>query len=193
MTDQATQYQQTLDAWKDDKPALTVELARRYFAQHPGEPALLHILGKALASLARYEEAEAALLRALELCSADKEYRIQRSIGELKADAGCLAEAEDRFRQAIASNTLHASAYIYLGAMLAGLGRLGKAEEWHRAGTQCTEGVVEEAFLNLGLVLRGQGRYTEAAECFAHALALCPGYDEARAAAEDVADVLAEA
>ena len=40
-------------------------------------------------------------------------------------------------------------------------GKLVQAEATHRRATQCSHGQIDEAYHNLGLVLRGQGRLGE--------------------------------
>ena len=58
-------------------------------------------------------------------------------------------------------------------------------------GTRCSKGCVDEAYLNLGLVLRAQERYTEALECFKKALELTPDYELAITGKSDMENVIA--
>ena len=60
----------------------------------------------------------------------------------------------------------------------------------YRRAVQCHKGCVDEAWYNLGLVLRALERYDEALECFGRALAIDPQYKDARLAKRDVAKVL---
>ena len=66
--------------------------------------------------------------------------------------------AQRWYHQSIESSPHSAHGHIYLGAMLARCGRLNEAEAADRRGTLCKTGAVDEAFLNLGLVLRAQER-----------------------------------
>jgi tetratricopeptide (TPR) repeat protein len=50
---------------------------------------------------------------------------------------------------------------------------------------------VDEAYFNLGLVLRAQERYQEALACFEKALELTPDYREAITAKSDVEKAIA--
>lgn len=50
----------------------------------------------------------------------------------------------------------------------------------------CPEGCIDEAYHNLGLILRAQGRLREAADCFRRAIELDPEYDNAKEALDDV-------
>ena len=75
---------------------------------------------------------------------------------------------------------------IFLGGVLATQGRLHDAEEVHRLAIASVEGCIDEAYLNLGLVLRAQERFPEAADCFREAIRLDPEYRAARRALRDV-------
>ena len=70
--------------------------------------------------------------------------------------------------------------------MLAKQGRLHDAEDTHRKAVACTRGCIDEAYLNLGLILRARERFAEAAECFREALRRDPDYRAARRALRDV-------
>jgi tetratricopeptide (TPR) repeat protein len=97
------------------------------------------------------------------------------------------AEAEPWFRKAIEINPEEVSSYIFLGACQARQGKLKDAEDTHRAATQWKDSfLLDEAYHNLGLVLRGQDRWVEAAECFRKAIEITPTYADALAALEDV-------
>ena len=74
--------------------------------------------------------------------------------------------------------------------MLALKGRLREAERAHRAATRCPEGCIDEAYLNLGLVLRAQERFEEASRCLREAIRLDPKYRVAREELRDVEGML---
>ncbi|HUG94219.1 MAG TPA: tetratricopeptide repeat protein, partial [Planctomycetaceae bacterium] len=105
-------------------------------------------------------------------------------------ERGELAPAELWYRRALDAGPHAAQPHIYLGGFLARRGRLEEAEDVHRRGTGCSHGPVDEAWLNLGLVLRAQERFNEALKCFEAALRLDPDYGKAATAAEDVRRVL---
>ena len=60
------------------------------------------------------------------------------------------------------------------------------AEESHRAAIACDQDLTDEAYLNLGFVLRAQERFAEAADCFREAISIDPDYRLARRALRDV-------
>jgi Flp pilus assembly protein TadD len=114
-------------------------------------------------------------------------------LGRMDVQRGNLVEACAWFEKAIILRPDHATPRIMLGCVLADLGELDAAETAHRSATACTGGgCIDEAFFNLGLILRAKQRYAEAFECFERAIQLDPHYSLAIAAREDVAGVLLE-
>ncbi|MGO9601510.1 MAG: tetratricopeptide repeat protein [Isosphaeraceae bacterium] len=173
-------------AHKADLPALTVARAEAFLRDHPDCGPAWKILGSALLDLARHDAAQAALKRALALCPSEKLWIPLSEMGHLHRARGQLKAAAAWYRQAIDAAPQEASPHIYLGGVLARSGQLSEAEASQRAAIRCTLDCREEAYLNLGLVLRAQGRYEEAATCFEQALALSPKYAAARKALRDV-------
>jgi tetratricopeptide (TPR) repeat protein len=170
--------------------ATQIELLKRFVRDYPRHGGGWHSLGRRLTDVSRFTEAEHALRKALRLCPREKRLFVYRSIGTLFGHRGDDAAAERWFRKAIAHSSDDAQGYIYLGGMLARLGRLDEAEAVHRKGTHCKAGCIDEAFLNLGYVLRAKERYSEAFGCFDRALAIDPKYKSARVARRDVGRVL---
>lgn len=166
--------------------ALTIRYARRYLADYPDHGPGWLLLGIALVELARYEEAEQALAKAIEHCPPEKRQIPLSHLGHLFRESGDYDQATVWYRRAIAADPADATYHIYLGAVLAKQGRLHEAEEAHRAAVDCAEGCIDEAYLNLGLVLRAQERFHDAADCFREAIHLDPEYRAARRALRDV-------
>jgi tetratricopeptide (TPR) repeat protein len=173
-------------AHKADMPALTVARAREFVRDYPDCGPAWKILGSALLDLARHDEARAALKRALAVCPPEKLWIPLSEMGHLHRARGEFKAAAAWYRQAIDAAPQEASPHIHLGGVLARVGHLKGAEAAHRAAIQCTLGCHDEAYLNLGLVLRAQGRCEEAAICFEQALALDPKHVTARRALRDV-------
>ena len=140
--------------------------------------------------LARYAEARASYERALALLPPEDHERIFRQLGMLAQDQANIQEAEGWYRRAIEALPSDATAYIYLGAMLAKHGRLDDAEVCHRRATECHEGCIDEAYLNLGYVLRAKGQYLDALQCFREALSRDRLDTDAQEALEDIEQVL---
>jgi tetratricopeptide (TPR) repeat protein len=167
-------------------PALTVLHARRYLADYPDDGRIWLILGLTLTEMARYEEAEQALHKAIELCPPDQLSVPLDYMGHLFRESGDYEQAAGWYRQAIEADPDDATSHIFLGAVLARQGRLHDALEAHRVATTCGRGCIDDAYLHLGLVLRALGRFHEAADCFREALRQDPKYQEARRALHDV-------
>ncbi len=179
-------YVKLRKAIDSDHPAAAILLGYRLVRRFPEFGPGWGILGQQLCGLARYEEAERALLTGLELTANENRWVALQSLGDLFREAGDYAKSADWYRKQIEEFPQDASGYIMLGAVLAKSGLLSEAERVHRLGTQCKTGLIDEAYLNLGLVLRAQQRYSEAADCFREAIRRDPDYDVAKKALSDV-------
>lgn len=175
---------------QQDLVCSTQTLAKRYLAEFPDHGAAWCRYGISLYAVARYSEALAALRRAARLCPPTKVHLVQNHFGHLYQQKGSFRRAEAWFRKAISSCPSDSTSYIYLGSLLALEGRLSEAEVVHRQATLCNEGCLDEAFFNLGLVLRALEQYPDARECFQRALALDPKYKEARKELSDIEQTL---
>jgi tetratricopeptide (TPR) repeat protein len=167
-------------------PATTIRYGRRYLIDDPENGVAWVYVGQALVEMARYEEAEQAFAKAIEHFPIEKRNIPLGQMGHLFDEAGDYDQAADWYRKAIDSRPGKASNYIYLGGVLAKQGRHHEAEEVLRRGTECAEGCIDEAYLNLGFVLRARERFDEAAECFRQTIRLDPNDREARGALRDV-------
>ena len=186
-------YERLWRAWDKPLPALTVLRARRYLARYPEDWRGWIILGSTLTDLARYEEAAGALENSLRSVPKQARAIVFVKFGHLHREKGEYDRAGEWFQRAIDADPTDAAGRIYLGAVLAKQGRLAEAEAVHRGATEdCYEGCIDEAFLNLGFVLRAQERFAEARGAFLEALRINPGYDYARRALRDVERCIAE-
>jgi tetratricopeptide (TPR) repeat protein len=191
--DRAQSLRLILDANHAGHPALIIELARRYLSHWPDDVHALRALADALTSLARYPEARAVYERILTLVETDAQRGLAyAALGHLAAARAEVHEAESWYRQAIAARPTDGGPRIYLGALLAKVGRLNEASAVHEEATRLTEGPVEEAWLNLGFVRRAQRDYVAALDCFRRALAIDPLYTDAQDAIVDIEQVLFE-
>lgn len=175
---------------KANLPALSAARARRLLDDFPNFGQVWKILGSALIDLARYDEAEEALLRAIAVCPPNRVWIPRSEIGRLHAVRGNIVEAEFWYRQAIDAAPERAEPRVDLGGLLARSGRLAEAEAALHAAVWCREGCLDEAWLNLGLVLRALDRFDDAIECFETALKLNPNHRGAKRAQRDVKQTL---
>ncbi len=166
----------------DDRDPVAIELLHAYLQHRPGDAFMWYRFGDALRVIGLNHEAEHALNTALELEPKRRPFVLTR-LGRIYADAGRRAEAEAAFAEAceFPENSGLGWLWIFRGANLAAATQLVAAEKCHRHALTFDDKNVDrdEAFLNLGYVLRAQGRYTEAAEAFKSALHITPDYKEA--------------
>lgn len=177
----------------DDRPASALLAVREILRSVPDDANALVLQGRLLAALTRHGEAEESLLKALTLFAADSEYVVYRELGHLYESWGRLELARAEFEKVVALRPEHASGHIYLGAVLARGGHFEEAIACHTRATHCSEGQVDEAYFNLGLVLRALERFAEAKACFDKALEIDPSYSDARAALSDVVTAMQQA
>lgn len=189
-------------SWRDVRDAedqrhyaTAVFLCREYLKREPKCGGAWRTFGSLLWQLARYEEARAALEESIRhplMISGFPELRWTYPLyqmGHLYRAWGRYDTAAEWYRRGIELEPDFAGGYIFLGAVLAKSGDLKGAEEQHRKAIGCERGRLDEAYLNLGLVLRAQERFSEAAECLRKSLELDTDGDEdggTRAALEDV-------
>ena len=178
--------EQIEEAVRKDHAATTILLAARYLKAHPDDLWITFKYAEMLYLMTRYAEAIRVYEDALERFE-DHRWAIFNQLGRLYRYWGRLPEAESWFRKAIEADPEDVASYVFLGACQARQGKLKEAEATHRAATeQVGQSLVDEAYHNLGLVLRGQGRLAEAAECFRKAIGLTPAYADAIEALADV-------
>ena len=178
------------DAYDADHAATVIVIARSILKRSPDDVLTWIRLGHSLSETAQYDEAETALRKSLDLCEKSVAFVVFGELGLLFKLKGQYQVSADWFRKAIDARPDEADAYIFLGSVLARDGKLLEAEAAHRSATQCDDGCIDEAYLNLGLVLRALGRYGEARQCFERALELDPEYQAAQDGIDDIVSVL---
>ena len=170
----------------EQHPAYGYALCKSFVEDFPESARGWMQYGGALIDLARYEEAKSALEKSIKLCPDGKLDHPYTFMGDLYKFAGDYNSAIEWYKKCIEITPDDSAPYIYIGSILVKSGRLNEAEEYHRKATLCTEGCIDEAYLNLGYVLRAQERYTEALDCFNKALEIDPEYKEAIEGVEDL-------
>jgi tetratricopeptide (TPR) repeat protein len=186
-----TAYRRVFDAWSAGEHANALELCRELVSNFPDYNVGWVLQGVILYELARYREAEQVLSEAIQGSPLEHLQYGYTHLGHLHRESGHYDDAEKWYRKALELDPDDAGRNIFLGALLAKKGDFRGAEECHRKGTRCSKGCVDEAYLNLGLVLRAQERYEEALECFIRALELTPDYEEAIIGKSDLEKAIA--
>lgn len=151
-----------------------IELMGAYLEHRPGNGLAWYLLGDALLGIGLIAESERALLRAVELHPT--QWSFHTRLGALYKQSGDFAEAERWFAKACDNPEAAKKGWIWIcrGAALVQHNQLREAEACHRRAMQLDEVDLDEAQLNLGFVLRAQGRYAEATEAFREAVRLDP-------------------
>jgi tetratricopeptide (TPR) repeat protein len=172
---------------QEGNAATCVLLAEQWLASNPDDFKVLRSYGEMLYKMTRYDEAIQVYTQAIERFPEVRRFYYFQ-MGHLHRYRGALADAELWYQKAINEDSKDAIGYVFLGAVQARQGKLREAEVTHRRAIQCDcpEEFLDEAYHNLGLVLRGQGRYVEAKLCFAKAIELCSDYSDAIEALNDV-------
>lgn len=179
-----------ISAFDSDQAATVITLAPLWLASHHDDVLVIHNYVEMLYKMTRYDEAQCLLLDAINRFKEAK-WAFYCQLGSLFRYRGDLPAAEQWYQKAIDEKPEDAGGYIFKGAAQARQGKLQEAEATHRRATQCSEGAIDEAYQNLGLVLRGQGRLLEAAACFQKAIELDAENYDAIEALHDVESALA--
>ncbi len=118
-----------------------------------------YLLGNAYSELERFEEAEAAYLKALELDPAYADARSNLAVAYYML--GRPAEAEETIRQVLSEHPQDADLHYNLGSVLAAQGRTAEAEAAFLAARRLDDSL-PQVYLGLGVLYRDMGRPEEA-------------------------------
>ncbi len=148
-------------AHENQKSESAIELARRAIQVSGEQARLSEILGLALMTLARYDEAEPALVRATESGSPQS----FNNLGVLRTKQGRLEDAVTAFRRAVELRPGDAQLHCDLAIAFEGLKEFGHAAASYRAALQLDPGRLETIH-NLGRSLFELGQADQALELF---------------------------
>lgn len=190
MLSEKARFRKLCSAYDHEFYAYVIELGKQFLKDYPAHVPALLIYGIALRKLARYEEARRAIQRVIKLIPKERLHLPYTEMGLLYRDKGDLEKAAHWFRKSIDACPSNAGYRIFLGGVLARKGRLKEAEKCHRQATKCSTGAIDEAYFNLGLVLRAQERYQEAMACFKKALEMDPHYKDVKMEMKDLEQVI---
>lgn len=171
--------------------ACLLHYARIFTKHYPEDYYGWAVLGDGLTDFASYREADAALKRALRLAPEYRVGAVCALVGHLHREKGDHVRAEKWYRRAIKEDGPNTLNLVILGGCLAKQGKFQEAKQCHRKAIKLASDPVDEAFFNLGLVLRAEGRLQQAADNFRKSLEIDPNYPPAKRALKDVEKVLA--
>ena len=170
--------------------ASIIELAQEYLRDFPRHGLVWIDYGNALANLGRYKEARTALLRAVKHFPAEYIDIPYYYLGRLYKNAGNHRRAVEWYKKASEVAPQRVDYFIVLGVAYTNLEKISEAEASFERAIKCKEGMMDEAYYNLGVILAGQSKYKKASACFEKALQLDPKYKLAKQALEDIRTAL---
>lgn len=177
-----------MKAWKQDKPTCLHYYAREYVSRYPKDMYGWMVLADVLAKFAFYDDAYRALRTSMRLCAKDKRYLVYEQLGHLYNEKCQLRLAEKWYGRAVAVRPRQNN-LIYLAACLAKMGRHDEAIAMHRKAVRKKPATADEAYYNLGLIYRAQGKFRTALSCLDKAIAIDPDYKIAKKARADVIEL----
>jgi tetratricopeptide (TPR) repeat protein len=167
-----------------------VELDRAHLQSYPDDGIAWIVFAEALTELSRYDEAEAALDKALIYAHEMLKEIIFTRRAEMYQRQGKYLEAEIWYRKAIEERPDYAGNYIMPGLLAFQRGDFALAEHVHHQGIACSGERMDECYAHLGGVLVAQERYEEAEACYLKALEIDPHYKWAKLCLRDVKKIL---
>ena len=185
-------YREIISADNKDQNATVIELAKDYLRDFPDSQGAWLRYGLALSNVSRFKDAKKALHRLLKLYGKFDEnssWYLCR-VGRIYENSGHFHKAIEWFHKAHLANISEATFLIYKGVSLLRIEKFDEAAETLIKATQCSEGCIDEAFYNLGVVRIAQENYEEAFTCFEKAIQIDPKYKEAIQQLKDVEKVL---
>jgi tetratricopeptide (TPR) repeat protein len=178
----------------DDKElnACVIELSESYLKDFPDSHDAWLMYGFALYRTDRFKEAKKALIRTMKLTeeSDDNLSWLFCRMGQSYEGSGKFNKAIEWYKKAHNLNPSEATFLIYQGVLSLRLGKYDEAAQILIKATNCSEGCIDEAFYNLGVVRIAQKRYNEALTCFEKTLEIDPKYKEAKQQLKDMKKVL---
>lgn len=154
----------------------SAQLLSNLAEQHPNEAEVLHELGLAYSDGKQFNEAKAALVRAVAI---DENYASAwNNLGVLFLDNDRPQEAVSYLKKAASLEPASEEILNNVGVALAEVGAFAESVEWYRR-TVAVNPENPQGYNNLGNALRSEGKIEEAVRCLEHAVTLRPDYAEA--------------
>ncbi len=167
-----------------------VKSTQQYLCNYPNDGYAWLILGETFGQIARYKDAVYALRQAIRFFPEQHLDMPYAAMGEMYLTKGSLRAAERWYRKALAQNSNGTQNFIFLGTVLARQGRFAEAKRYHRQAAKLSTEDWDEAYYNLGLILRAERKYNSALICLNKAIKLDPEYEEAKQVREDMIKVI---
>lgn len=182
--------QAKLESEKEDHECHVVELLRPYLNLKKDHAEAWLLYGDALRVVGRFPEATAALEMALALVPNEKKGIVCARIAMVNEKHVSCVEAEHWYQTAVNLRVNPPGWLLILrGGNLAAMADHAGALECYQKAILEDDVDEDEAYLNMGLVLRALGQYENALAAFRKALALNPTYAQAHSAVSGLEDI----
>ena len=122
------EVQAILSASDANLHATTISLVQKFLAEHPDSPRGWIDLGRALAMVFRFDEAERAFRKVIDTSDPNSAAALYGEIGNLYRTQGKFKDAIQWYEKQIAADEEDALGYLYLGNLLLRQGSLNDAE-----------------------------------------------------------------
>ncbi len=159
-----TELERGIAAVRDGDRELGCELLAKWLSSHPDEPDVYELLGSALVSLDRAEDALEALH--IGVSNNPDDAPLRGSLGTLLLQSGRFEDAVEQLRIAVSLDPLKVGAWANLCAALRALGQLAEAEVAGRRATKINPEFAE-GWVNLGNTLKDRSKHEESLAAFA--------------------------
>jgi tetratricopeptide (TPR) repeat protein len=169
-------YEQTVKNYTAARHGEAECLCRQILSEHPNHSEAFGLLGKALFSLGRTEEAIAALQRAAALRPDQPD--LHNNLGVALNHAHRYAEAMEAFGKALALRPQEAEICNNMGICLQGLGRYAEAAEFHSRAAALRP-AYREAYFHRGRARTAMEMYPQALEDYHRVVELSPDWADA--------------
>lgn len=169
--------------------ATTVKLAEEFLADNPESPRALIDLGQALSQMARYQEAQDAFQKVIDL-EEGTPAPILGEIGNLYRAQGDFAAAIDWYQKQVDAAPDEALGYLYMGNVILRQGKFTEALAQFEKALQCKDVCLEEVHYSIGLTQRAMADYSLAKEHFEKALMYRADFADAKVALKDVKSLI---
>ncbi len=165
--------------------ATTVKLVEQFLVDHPESQRAWIDLGLALAELGRYDQAESAFQKVVELDDGGSP-EVLGEIGNLYRSKGDFDAAMSWYQKQIDAAPNNSMGHLYLGNIRLRRGEFDAAISIFETALKCEDVCLEEAHYSIGLASRGKGDYQLAKTHFEKALVYDQNFAAAKVALKDV-------
>lgn len=170
--------------------ATTVSLVKKFLNSNPGSQRAWLDLGQSLGQLARYDEAENAFQKVIEL-SGDAAAAMYGEIGNLYRAKGKFDAAISWYQKQIDADPGDSIGYLYLGNILMRQGNFEASKAAFQNALGCEGACLQEIHFSLGLANRCRGQLSEAKSHFEKAIEIDEQFRDAKIALKDVESAMA--